>query len=197
MHLLHISDTHGKHREEQNLPSADIIVHSGDISTEGREGEVYDFINWFCNLPYQYKIFIAGNHDLGLHNATIDGLPDNCYYLYNSGVVIEGVSFYGIPLFMTDVSSSNYRTQIRRIPDNTNVLITHQPPYGILDETDGVHYGSRDLLKAVLHIQPKLHLFGHVHNASGIMGDKVTTYSNGALFSESHNLQFEPKVLVF
>ena len=32
MKILHLSDTHGLHRKIKDLPNADVIVHSGDIS---------------------------------------------------------------------------------------------------------------------------------------------------------------------
>lgn len=34
--------------------------------------------------------------------AHVDGLDDNVHYLCNSGVTIEGVKFYGVPMFMAD-----------------------------------------------------------------------------------------------
>ena len=63
MKLIHISDTHGKHQLLKDLPDADVIVHAGDITEDGTEEEVKDFIEWFSGLPYVHKIFIAGNHD--------------------------------------------------------------------------------------------------------------------------------------
>jgi len=77
MHILHLSDSHGKHHELCNLPTAGISIHSGDISFAGSENEVMDFIEWFGALPYKYKIFIAGNHDDCLFGANTDGLPEN------------------------------------------------------------------------------------------------------------------------
>ena len=50
MRILHISDTHSKHRELPPLPNADIIIHSGDFTFAGSEDEAYDFINWFCDF---------------------------------------------------------------------------------------------------------------------------------------------------
>ena len=64
MRILHLSDTHGLHRKIKDLPIADVIIHSGDISHNGTEDEVLDFLNWFIELPYQHKIFVTGNHDL-------------------------------------------------------------------------------------------------------------------------------------
>ena len=69
MKILHISDTHGKHHQLRDLPEADVVVHTGDITEDGTEEEVKDFIEWFCSLPYKHKIFIAGNHDDCLYGA--------------------------------------------------------------------------------------------------------------------------------
>ena len=56
MKILHLSDTHGLHRRIKDMPEADVIVHSGDISNNGTEEEVLDFLNWFIDLPYSEEI---------------------------------------------------------------------------------------------------------------------------------------------
>lgn len=51
---------------------------------------------------------------------------------------------------------------------DTDVLITHGPPYGMLDLTsEGEKVGCYELTKAVLRVQPKLHVFGHIHEGYG------------------------------
>jgi len=52
MRILHLSYTHSKHRLLKDLPKADIIVHSGDMSENGTDNEVLDFLEWFCDLNY-------------------------------------------------------------------------------------------------------------------------------------------------
>jgi predicted phosphohydrolase len=195
MLILHLSDTHSKHHELRNLPPADIIIHSGDITFAGSENEVMDFIEWFGALPYKYKIFIAGNHDDCLFGANIDGLPQNCFYLCNSGVSIEGVKFYGLPMFMEDAMSGDYDMNIQNIPTDTNVLITHQPPYGISDCSANINYGDCNLLQIVLKTKPKYHLFGHIHGAYGIEKSEHTTFVNSAILSENYQLMYEPILL--
>ena len=112
MKILHLSDTHNCHHRLLDLPEADVVVHSGDFCMVGSEQEAIDFLNWFCDLPYLYKIFICGNHDDCLYGANIDGLDDNVHYLCNSGIEIDGLKFYGIPMFMgdciTERQSRNY-----------------------------------------------------------------------------------------
>jgi Icc-related predicted phosphoesterase len=195
MDILHLSDTHSKHHELGNLPPADIIIHSGDISFAGSENEVMDFIEWFGRLPYKYKIFIAGNHDDCLFGANIDGLPQNCFYLCNSSVTIEGVKFYGTPMFMEDAMSGDYDRNIQKIPSDTNVLITHQPPNSILDFSANINYGDLNLLQVILKIQPKYHLFGHIHDAYGIEKSEHTTFVNAAILNENYQLINEPILL--
>lgn len=180
MKLLHISDTHNNHRKLGNMPQADVIVHTGDFCDKGTMEEAEDFINWFCDLHYSHKIFVAGNHDDILHNATIEGLPDNVHYLCNNGVTIDGIKFYGIPMFPADAKEGLYQDFISRIPPDTKILLTHQPPYFILDEENGINYGDPFLLKQVKQTKPLLHLFGHVHKASGTLKDGVTTFSNAS-----------------
>ena len=164
MKILHISDTHGKHQILKDLPNADVIVHTGDITEEGTEEEVKDFIEWFGNLPYKHKIFMAGNHDDCLYGANIEGLPDNVHYLCNDGITIDGIKFYGVPMFLHDDLDGNMSELFGRIPDDTDVLLTHQPPLGILDEQDGINYGDYTLFKRVMDVRPKCHLFGHLHH---------------------------------
>ena len=164
MKILHISDTHGKHQLLKDLPEADFIVHTGDITEDGTEEEVKDFIEWFSQLPYKHKIFIAGNHDNCLYGANIEGLPDNVHYLCNNSITIDGIKFYGVPMFLQDDLDGNFLELFGRIPDDTDVLLTHQPPLGILDEQDGINYGDYTLFKRVMDVRPKCHLFGHLHH---------------------------------
>ena len=182
MKLLHLSDTHGKHHLLKDLPQADIIVHSGDISEDGTESEVLDFLNWFCDLSYRHKIFVAGNHDFCLESAQqIEDLPHNCHYLHCSGVEIEGVKFWGVSYFTSDELAGNIAQQMMKIPLNTDILITHRPPYCILDFDDSNNFGCVDLLQAVSKILPKYHLFGHIHAGYGIEKSQYTTFVNASL----------------
>ena len=196
MRLLHLSDTHGKHNLLKNMPKADVIVHSGDVSFAGSDSEVLDFLNWFCDLNYPHKIFVAGNHDDCLYGEQILGLPENCHYLCHSGVEIEGVKFWGVPLFMGDAVKEGRMEEVTaQIPDETQVLVSHSPPYEILDFDDNIHYGCPELLKAVERIAPRFHLFGHIHAAYGILKLQQTTFVNSSIVNELYELKNNPKLL--
>ena len=193
MRILHLSDTHGVHRRMDELPEADVLVHSGDFTMAGSEAEAIDFLNWFCDLPHKHKIFICGNHDECLYRANIDGLDNNVHYLYNSGVEIEGYKFYGIPMFMRDSKKRN--KYYLDIPEDTDILITHAPPMGIMDFDGRRQYGSEILLQKVSEINLKLHLFGHIHNAHGIQRINDIIFSNGAIMNESYDILQSPNLI--
>ena len=195
MRILHLSDTHNKHWSLHDLPAADVIVHSGDAAAAGNSKEITDFFVWFSALDYKYKIFVAGNHDDCLHEAKSikKYLPANFYYLCNSGIVIEGLKFWGVPYFTLDDVNGRCRHFMAQIPADTDILITHRPPYGILDKTNN-SYGCIHLLQAVLKVTPRYHFFGHVHGAYGVEKSKATTFVNASLVNEKYELTNKPFV---
>lgn len=192
---MHISDTHGCHRRLSDLPQADIIVHSGDFTMNGSEQEALDFMNWFCDLPYQHKIFICGNHDDCLYGATIDGLDSNVHYLCNSGVEIKGLKFYGVPMFMGDCVTDRQARHYAKIPEDTDILISHTPPFGILDFDDNINYGSEELLNHMTVVRPRLHLFGHIHSQHGSMVFNGVFFSNGAIMNSDYSDFSKPNLI--
>lgn len=193
--ILHISDTHGCHHHISALPEADIIVHSGDFTMNGTEREVINFLNWFCDLPYAHKIFVSGNHDDILHGASIEGLDSNVHYLCNSGIRIQGIKFYGVPMFMYDCITGLQTQYYAVIPDDTDVLITHTPPLGILDFDDGINYGLQELRSKIESLNIKAHLFGHIHVRHGMKTIGEVVYSNGAIMGPKYDKLNTPQII--
>ena len=183
MTILHISDTHGKHSQLRELPLADVLVHSGDFTEDGTESETLEFLEWFISTPHPHKILVAGNHDTCMRGESIEGLPANCHYLDCSSVKIDGITFYGVPLFMQEVEDNTLDQKYADIPNGTDVLITHQPPLGIMDGEESDGFGSAALLARVLELRPRIHLFGHAHRDFGIQAGLSTAFSNGSIFS--------------
>lgn len=153
-------------------------------------------MNWFCDLPYAHKIFICGNHDDCLYGANIEGLDANVHYLCNSAVEIDGVKFYGVPMFMGDCITNRQIRNYERIPSDTDVLITHSPAYGILDFDDGINYGSEELLTRLSALQLKAHLFGHIHAQYGLKSLDDTIYSNGAIMNYNYDNLNAPQIII-
>lgn len=196
MKILHLSDTHGYHQQLRDLPDADVIIHSGDFTMKGAQSEAVDFLNWFCDLPYPHKIFICGNHDDCLYNAEIEGLDSNVHYLCNSGVIINDVRFYGVPMFTYDCITDRQSQSYANIPDDTDVLITHSPAYGILDFDDSINYGSEELLSKLSHLSIKAHLFGHIHSQYGLIERDGVLFSNGAIMNSDYEQPNAPQIII-
>ena len=200
MKIIAISDTHNKHEEIKNIPKGELIIHAGDVTEYGTEDELQDFILWFSKLPHKYKIFIAGNHDLCLEQnlSLINNLPQNMYYLQNSGVTIEGFNIWGTPTGFAIhgmAFSKNNKTDIEneyiKIPITTDILITHTPAKGILDN----NYGCEILAKRINIVKPKLHVFGHNHMSYGEFVSSKTISVNASLVNEKGILEFEHKII--
>lgn len=200
MKILHISDTHSAHHRLYTMPEADVVVHSGDFCMVGEEREALDFLNWFCDLPYKHKVLVCGNHDECLYEAKIDGLDNNVHYLCNSGVEIDGITFYGIPMFNKDCIFAKQNRNYALMPEDTDILITHTPPYGILDLDDSIdgeliHYGSESLLEHIMRIHPKAHLFGHIHRQHGVTEQNGIIFSNGAIMNDDYTKLNNPNII--
>lgn len=200
MKILHLSDTHGQHKNLRSLPEADVIVHSGDFTFAGSEEEAYDFMNWFCNLPYEHKVFIAGNHDMCMYGADhIGGLSKNVHYLNSNSVVIDDMKFYGIPMFMEDCMDGKLDMLIQNIPDDIDVLVTHMPPKGICDIADygkgPEHRGNAALAEHLKVLHPTCHLFGHEHDAYGTATIGNVIYSNACVVDSRYNLINNPTII--
>ncbi len=200
MKLVLISDTHGKHNQLV-LPKGDMLIHAGDVSSRGSQEQVLDFIEWFSNQNYKYKIFIAGNHDFFFEKESqenIDSIiPSNIIYLNDSGIEIEGIKIWGSPIqpwFYDWAFNRKRREEINKhwelIPKDTDILITHGPPFGILDETlRGERVGCVDLLKRVNLVKPQLHVFGHIHEDYGVEEKEETTYVNASVLNLHYEMQ--------
>jgi Icc-related predicted phosphoesterase len=204
MKFVAISDTHGLHRHVK-LPKGDVLLHAGDITHRGKEDEVLDFLTWFSKLNYQYKIFIGGNHDFFLekNRRTFPKMvPDGITYLSDSGIEIYGIKIWGSPVIpwfynwaFNVPRGQSIRKHWEKIPIDTDILITHGPPHGILDQVvTGRHIGCKDLIDIVSKIKPKFHLFGHIHESYGVAKKSSTQFINASLMNETYQLVNKPFV---
>ena len=205
MKIVVISDTHGKHRLVK-LPKGDVLIHAGDVSFRGERYEVEDFLKWFSNQPHPHKIFIAGNHDFFFERtkpkAIESIMPVNVTYLNDSGIDINGCKIWGSPItpqFFQWAFNRKRGEAVRRhwelIPMDTNILITHGPPYRILDQTVYDQYvGCKDLLLRVQEVAPQYHLFGHIQEAYGNVIQNGTRFINASIVNESYDMVHRPVV---
>ncbi len=178
MKCVAISDTHGMY-EQVAVPDGDVLIHAGDILAKGTLFELDEFNDWLGSLPHKYKIVVAGNHDWCFENSerASRGLLSNAIYLRDESVIINDVHFYGAPwqpCFMNWAFNLKRGEELKikwqLIPNDTDVLITHAPPAGVLDRVaDGDRVGCEELAKAINRIKPKFHVFGHIHEGYGVV----------------------------
>lgn len=197
MRLVCLSDTHARHAEFA-VPPGDVLLHAGDFTRRGEEHDVRGFDAWLGSLPHAHKLVIAGNHDFLFERepARARALITNAIYLEDEGYELEGVRFWGSPWqpWFHDWAFNLTRGPAlaavwARIPDDTDVLLTHGPPLGVRDRTAlGESVGCDDLLRRVRAQRPALHVFGHIHEAAGVEHDEHTTYANAS----SLDLRYEP-----
>ena len=198
MRLIFISDTHNLH-DQIELPEGDILLHCGDFSGRGRFHEVESFMKWYGAQPHRYKVLIAGNHDfLAERDPEIfrSLIPENVIYLEDSGVEIDGIHIWGSPIqpcFFDWAFNRQRGADIRKhwalIPENTDVLITHGPPYGILDRvaSDNRPVGCRDLLHRINELPLKVAAFGHIHEGYGVLEDAGKMFINASCLDEHYH----------
>ena len=209
-----ISDSHGKHNEiTQDLPGGDLLLHAGDISSMGYQHEVQQFCKWFNNVEnYSHKIFIAGNHDWGFQN-NVEKIMEivNSYktvtYIQDETVSVgddkKMVNVYGSPwqpefynwAFNLPKNGNELAEKWDAIPDNTDILITHGPAFGVLDTVAGKMWdnlGCQLLTDKIKTIKPKIHLCGHIHSGYGYFFDGDTHFLNASVLNEAYQYTNEP-----
>lgn len=210
MRIWHISDTHTYHNLLEIPEGIDMVIHSGDCSNPrdpyNNEPEVREFIDWYKQLPIEYKVFVAGNHDTSIEKRLVtkkDFKDNGITYLENEYVTICGVKLFGSPhtpqfgqwAFMKDRVKLE-RFWSKAINELCDIIIVHGPPKGILDKSyDRNNYmescGDKSLLNRVLEVEPSYMCFGHIHNTKDIINAGVfklsnskTLFSNGSVVTD-------------
>jgi len=152
------ADTHGLHRQLRIPYVADILVCAGDVCNDGNEREMADFFEWFAAQTTPHKLFVPGNHEIGFDPiyAMYGGVPPGITCIETGGVVWQGIRFFVLPArFGLDLEAAP-----EFIPSDIDILVTHCPPAGILDEG---RWGCPLLRDLIEDARPKIHLFGHCH----------------------------------
>ena len=193
------SDTHGKHRQLE-VPKGDVLLHCGDFTNYGGRDEVRDFSDWLAGLDFKHKIIVAGNHDYTFdfkkeahfkeilkHNKQFENeacfdFQDisselrGCTYLEDSSTEVFGYKIYGTPyqLEYTDsafqVPESKLMEVFKKIPLDTQILMTHSAPHSICDtgKLPDMKCGSKSLFEISRSLPALLyHVFGHTHESYG------------------------------
>jgi predicted phosphodiesterase len=220
MKITILSDTHTKHRYcENDLPGGDLLIHAGDFMNSGYNPiEAMEFFRWFDEIDnYDFKVFIAGNHDRWMQDKseesrgiltgykTIEYLQDDWMIVGDSDPHDRNVNtakIYGSPwqpefynwAFNLPRNGYELKEKWGNIPNNTDILITHGPAYGYVDKVIGrpENLGCELLTDRIKEIKPKIHVCGHIHTGYGYTFDGDTHYINAAVLNESYNYHHKP-----
>jgi predicted phosphodiesterase len=185
--IVCISDTH---TTRPDVPDGDVLLHAGDLTSHGSFAELQAQLDWLKTLPHKYKVVIAGNHDLLLDQNFVNRFPDRIFegegtsrgdldwsdiiYLNNTAAHLEfssgrALTVYGSPWTEQFGTWAFQYPPIRRvwsetIPPGTDILLTHGPPKGHLDERGK---SCPQLLREIWRARPRLVVFGHIHSGYG------------------------------
>lgn len=209
MKICHTSDTH---QEFPDIEKCDILCHTGDYSFLPRQStlnkqirELEDFNDKLARKAHNANIilFVPGNHDF-----IFESNPDlareiltNATVLMDEEIVIDGIKFYGTPSQPPFCGwAFNHDSELRahkykNIPDDTWVLLTHCPPYGILDQCPGSVgcpiLGSRiDQIGSI-----RYHMFGHIHESYGKEQNGMTIHVNSSYMDGCYFPCNDPQVV--
>lgn len=212
MKLVCISDTH-EQEDGVVLPDGDVLVHAGDITYRGDLGKLSKFLMWMKNQPHTSKVIISGNHDWCFQNNNRSIAVKMCEeaevtYLEDSGVKIGDLHFWGSPWqpwfhnwAFNAMRGKDIARHWAKIPENTNVLITHGPVMNIMDEAprgvfDIEHVGCEELAKRIVDLPNlKAHICGHIHAGYGTKQLANVQFVNASICTEQYKPTNAPIVI--
>ena len=203
MKIWAISDSHCFENDYKVPSDIDVVIFCGDESNNRlsyiNEHEFNNWFYWFANLNIKHKLYIPGNHSTYVyeHENYIKSLflRNNIIWMHNEECIINGIKFYGCGMspkygnwvYMSDRGKIN--KYWNAIPDDTNVLMTHTPPKGIMDVTDEPKtnmyklVGCSALRKRINNLTGlKLHCFGHIHDTREIINTGLL-YRGGVYYT--------------
>lgn len=201
------ADLHGNYPK---LEGGDLLIVAGDLTRDDNISSIIEFKNWIMGLSKTYKkiVCIAGNHDNWIEEMYMMNSDkyswDNSLiaYLQDSGTEFEGLKIWGSPWTksfpgmnpkckaFTVETDEELAEKWALIPEDTEILVTHSPPLGAKDYTTFQNgklimgYGSSSLGKMIGKIKPRLHVFGHIHEAYGTDQNSTTKFVNASHVNE-------------
>lgn len=193
---MFLSDTHntlGQFDLEQ-LPEVDCVFHSGDFTNTGEGYEVEAFVSNLKRIKSNHYVIIAGNHELGF-NGKKEELKTyfskhGIIYLQDEEVIVNGYKVYGTPWqkeffnweFNLPTGSAELASKFQAIPDDVDILLTHAPPFGILDRVNGSNVGEDSLTQELPRLKNlKVHAFGHIHESAGLTRNNTVFHLNASM----------------
>jgi Icc-related predicted phosphoesterase len=206
MKIALISDIHTKWQKLQ-IPKCDLLISCGDYSFRGEPKVVKDFHDWLNQQDAMHIISVQGNHETWVEKNFEEaqrialGECPRAHFMAEGLVIIDGTKIWcsaWTPWFHAWAYNAHRGEAIKKhwdlIPDDTDILITHGPPAGILDvvyAVDGVtprdNVGCQDLMDKILTLKKlKMHAFGHIHGSAGEKIFKGIKFINSSICDENY-----------
>jgi Icc-related predicted phosphoesterase len=153
-------------------------------------------VNFLAKLNFKHKVIIAGHkemtfdteryqsnlrkifhnnfpeYDGELYKSELQSL-DGVYYLEHEPVEIEGIRIFGSPYqpMFFDCAFGREEPELKeiwaKVEDKIDILVSHCPPFGVMDQYKGTNTGCKALLDKVNQLKPKYHVFGHNRDCHG------------------------------
>lgn len=206
MKITAISDTHGKH-SELKLPGGGILIHAGDVGES--KSDTRNFLHWLDSQDYDFKVFIAGNHDRYIEDRFDDFMSyvnhyKSLVYLQDDFVIINGIKIYGapwsrnLPRWAFQLLDEHAEAKWNQIPADTDILVTHGPAYGHGDLLmyprmgEDPKCGCKALGSRIWELSIGWHIFGHIHEDYGVTDDVFTQFINASSVDINYQVVNEP-----
>jgi Icc-related predicted phosphoesterase len=161
------------------VPSGDILIHAGDLTSHGKKNQVQDFADWFRSQPHKHKVVIPGNHDWYAEQSAreCEALFHGVNYAIHGCIQVAGFKigmfafqprFFGWA-FNVDRNSPKMEFLWSRIDNDCDIIVSHGPPQGLCDLTPrGERVGCEVMYKKLKQIEKlKLVVCGHIHEGYG------------------------------
>lgn len=197
--LVCFSDIHEQWEDHVlSPPEGDILIFAGDWSFLGKFLPTNSFNLWLEKYGFgrRRNVVVAGNHEVEFsRDSSRKSWLSAATYLEHELLDIDGLRIFGSPYskefgnWVYGVSGDKAERIWNQIPEDIDVLVTHGPPFGILDQNEqGEHCGCPYLLERVKKIKPKVHIFGHIHESFGQVKKHGIKFANVSIC----NLRYYP-----
>ncbi|OFV93784.1 MAG: hypothetical protein A3G76_03750 [Acidobacteria bacterium RIFCSPLOWO2_12_FULL_65_11] len=226
MRIVALSDQHG---HLPDIPPCDLLIIAGDVCPD-RFGPFWAMHApeqqrswfdrhvrpWLAEVPATHKLLTWGNHDwcgqaCSFHGDRPAKTSTGLQILVDEETTVavrdESISVWATPwsnqfmkwAFMK--APKALEAVYAGIPAGVDILVSHQPPYGIGDRAFDLgtgrveHLGSRELLAAIARVRPRLVVCGHIHDGHGHVNYEGIPVYNVSLVDERYRVVHQPTVI--
>lgn len=212
MLITAISDLHGTFPK---VPSCDLLIIAGDLCPDvfgglpakrnpvlQKQWFEWDFLQWLRKQPAEFKVITWGNHDYCGHLIPNKHYPKNIHVVSDGMIMIDGIKLWLTPWsnqFMDWAwmkPHAELAAVYAQIPEDVDILVSHQPPYGYGDVYPDLgtgkmeHIASSELLYTIERVKPKVVVCGHLHGGHGTYQHGETTIYNVSVLNEGYQLAY-------